>query len=80
MMKYVLQQRCRTTRSCRQKTLPIKQRAGINGKRLSIDPQGRLWPPAASKIVHCRIVMAEGRRPDDQPMCGVWSKIEEGVV
>ena len=30
--------------------------------------------PAASEAAHCRIVKAEGRRPDGQPTCGVWPK------
>ena len=29
-------------------------------------------PPAASKVSHSRIIMAEGRRLDGQPAFGVW--------
>ena len=43
------------------RALPSSMWAGLDRKRLLIDPQGRLQPPAACKATHCRIQF--GRRP-----------------
>ena len=49
--------------------LPSRIRARLNRKRLSIGPQDRLQPPAASKAAHNRIDLAEGQRPNGQLLC-----------